>query len=63
MHKQHLDNSAHFALLLGMSEKRDNFFQNMRTTTWQNMQQKHAEIGCDYIFFVNLTWYIFGGMG
>ena len=36
-----------------------NFFQNKRTITWQNMRQKYAEIGHDYVFFVNLTWYIF----
>jgi len=27
------------------------------------MWQKYAEIGRNYIFFVNLTWYFLGGMG
>ena len=35
------------------------FFQNMWTITWRNMRQKYVEIGRDYIFFVNLTWYVF----
>ena len=51
-------NKNYNPVLLGMSEKRGNF-QNMRTITWQNMRQKYAEIGRDYIFFVNLTTYIF----
>jgi len=46
-------------LSLGMSEKCGIFFSKYADITWQNMRQKYVEIGRDYIFFVNQTWYVF----
>jgi len=39
------------AHVIGMSVKRDNFFQNMRTITWRNMRHKYEEIRREMVRF------------
>jgi len=42
-----------------MSEKHGNFFSKYADHNMAKYAAKYAEIGRNYIFYVNLTWYVF----